>query len=114
MRCAFDIAHYRELLEAAKQGGYRFASFDHVPRPGDLYVRHDVDLSLEAALELAHVEYELGVRATYFLMTESVFYNLLSHAGLRAQRRLRQWGHSVGLHAVYPRVELDGRFDPVV
>jgi hypothetical protein len=112
--CAFDLAHYRELLESAKAGGYRFASFDHAPQPGDLFLRHDVDLALEAALEVAHAEYELGVRATYFLMTESVFYNLLSHAGVRAHRQLRQWGHAVGLHAVYPRLELDRRFDPVI
>jgi hypothetical protein len=112
--CAFDLEHYRELLGSAKAGGYRFASFDHTPQPGDLFLRHDVDLSLEAALEVARLEYELGVRATYFLMTESVFYNLLSHAGVRATRQLRQWGHAVGLHGVYPRLELDRRFDPVI
>jgi hypothetical protein len=28
--------------------------------------------------------------------------------------RLRELGHAVGLHAVYPNVGLDGRFDPVV
>jgi hypothetical protein len=112
--CAFDLAHYRELLEAAKAGGYRFTSFDRVPRPGDLYLRHDVDLSLEAALELARVEHELGVRATYFLMAESVFYNLLSPVGERTVRQLRDWGHALGLHAVYPRLELDDRFDRVL
>ena len=60
------------------------------------------------------LEHELGVRATYFLMTESGFYNLDSHVGHYAQRQLRNWGHAVGLHAVYPRAELDRRFDPVV
>jgi hypothetical protein len=114
MSCRFDLAHYRELLEAAQAGGYEWAHFDHSPRLHDLFLRHDVDLSLEAALELARVEHELGVRATYFLMTESVFYNLDSHVGLHAQRQLRQWGHAVGLHAVYPRAELDGRFDNVI
>ena len=114
MTCAFDLAHYRELLEAARAGGYRFASFDRAPQDGDVFVRHDVDLSLEAALEMAELEHDLDVRATYFLMTESVFYNLLSPVGLRAQRHLRQWGHAVGLHAVHPRLELDGRFDPVI
>src|SRR4029077_14225466 len=68
MSCRFDMPHYRELLEAAKAGGYDWASFDRHPRPRDLFLRHDVDLSLEAALELARVEHELGVRATYFLM----------------------------------------------
>lgn len=113
-RCGFDLAHYRELLRAARAGGYRFATFDAAPRTGDLYLRHDVDLALEAALETARLEHELGVRATYFLMTESVFYNLASKAGERALRQLRELGHAVGLHAVYPRLELDGRFDPVV
>ena len=112
--CDFSLDHYRELLEAATSGGYRFASFDGVPEPGDLYLRHDVDLSLEAALELARLEHEQGVRATYFLMTESVFYNLLSKSGERTLRQLREWGHAVGLHAVYPRFELDERFDPVL
>jgi hypothetical protein len=113
-RCAFDLDHYRELLQAAQAGGYRFTTFDATPRPGDLYLRHDVDLALEAALETARLEHELGTRATYFLMTESVFYNLASEAGERALRELRELDHAVGLHAVYPRLELDGRFDPVV
>jgi hypothetical protein len=112
--CGFTLEHYRELLAAAESGGYRWTSFDVRPRPGDLFLRHDVDLSLEAALELARLEHELGVRATYFLMTESAFYNLDSPAGRDAQRRLRELGHAVGLHAVHPRAELDERFDPVI
>ena len=114
MSCGFDLAHYRELLAAARAGGYRFAFFDCDPQLGDLLLRHDVDLSLEAAVELAELEAELGAAATYFVMTESVFYNLASPPGGRALEQLRALGHRVGLHAVYPRAELDGRFDPVV
>ena len=47
-------------------------------------------------------------------MTESVFYNLASSEGVATIARLRELGHAVGLHAVYPNVELDDRFDPVV
>ncbi len=114
MSCGFDLAHYRELLAAARAGGYGFAFFDRDPAAGDLLLRHDVDLSLAAALELAELEADLGASATYFLMTESVFYNLASREGEAAVARLRELGHRVGLHAVYPRAELDGRFDPVV
>ncbi len=60
MSCAFDLDHYGELLEAAGYGGYRFASFDREPEPGDLFLRHDVDLSLDAALRLAELEAEAG------------------------------------------------------
>jgi hypothetical protein len=112
--CAFDLDHYRELVQAARAGGYRFAFFDRDPRPGDVLLRHDVDLSLEAAVAMAELEAQLEAPATYFLMTESVFYNLASAVGERALERLRALGHRVGLHAVYPRAKLDGRFDAVV
>jgi hypothetical protein len=112
--CGFDLAHYRELLDAAKAGGYRFAFFDGEPGPGDLLLRHDVDLSLEAAVELAELEADEGAQATYFLMTRSLFYNLASPAGERTLARLRELGHRVGLHALWPDAVLDDRFDAVV
>jgi len=112
--CAFDLTHYRELLRAAGDGGYRFASFEESPQPGTLFLRHDVDLSLDAALTMAEVEAEAGAAATYLLMTESVFYNLASPEGEDAIARLRELGHRVGLHAVYPRAVLDDRFEAVV
>jgi hypothetical protein len=114
MSCAFDLDHYRDLLTAAAEGGYRWATFDTEPTRGDILLRHDVDLSLEAALEMARLEQSLGVRATYFLMTESVFYNLDSELGRDTLRSLRDLGHAVGLHAVYPRASQDDRFDAVV
>jgi len=114
MTCAFELAHYRELLQAAKAGGYRFAFFDRPPEPGTVLLRHDVDLSLDAALATAELEAEAGAVATYFLMTRSEFYNLDSPSGTAAIERLRGLGHRVGLHAVWPHVDRDERFDPVL
>jgi hypothetical protein len=114
MTCAFDLDHYAELLDAAKTGGYRFAAFGDGPDDGDLFLRHDVDLSLDAALTMARRESAAGAMATYFLMTESVFYNLSSAEGVAAIDELRQLGHRIGLHAVYPNARADDRFDPVV
>jgi hypothetical protein len=112
--CAFDLAHYRELLDAARAGGYRCAGFDREPEPGDLLLRHDVDLSLDAAIAMAEVEAEAGAWSTWFLMTRSVFYNLASHEGERAVGRLRELGGRIAHHAVWPHIDLDFRFDPVV
>jgi hypothetical protein len=114
MPCAFDLDHYRELLAAARGGGYRFAFFDHEPATGDLFLRHDVDMSLDAAVVMAELEAAEGVAATYFLMTRGDFYNLDGTVGRRTIARLRELGHRVGLHAVHPDAELDARFDPVV
>ena len=114
MSCDFSLAHYRDLLRAAAAGVYRWAGFDRPPGRRDLILRHDVDLSLEAAVALAEVEADAGAWSTWFLMTRSVFYNLASSEGERAVARLRELGHRVGHHAVWPSIDLDERFDRVV
>ncbi|HEX3226058.1 MAG TPA: hypothetical protein VHQ89_08165 [Gaiellaceae bacterium] len=114
MSCAFDLEHYGELLDAIAAGGYRYASFKAEPEAGTVLLRHDVDLSLDAALRLARLERERDATATYFLMTESIFYNLDSAHGRETLEELRELGHAVGLHAVYPRAPRDDRFDAVV
>ena len=114
MTCSFDLDHYRELLAAVRAGGYEFAFFDRPPEPGTVLLRHDVDLSLDAALRMAELEAEVGASATYFLMTRSEFYNLDAPSGVEAIERLRELGHRVGLHAVWPQVDRDERLDPVL
>jgi hypothetical protein len=114
MNCNFSLDHYRELLRSAKSGGYRFAGFDRAPEPGVVILRHDVDLSLDGALAVAEIEASEDARSTWFLMTRSVFYNLASTEGEQAIARLRELGHRVAHHAVYPHVDLDERFDPAV
>ena len=109
---SWDLDAYAALLEAARV--YHFVHFDHGPSEGDLFLRHDVDLSLAAAVEMAELEAARGVSATYFLMTRSVFYNLASAEGEATLRRLLELGHRVGLHAVFPHVDHDDRFDPVL
>ncbi len=110
----FDLAHYAEIIAAAQAGGYRFAHFEGSPAEGSVILRHDVDLSLDAAVRMAEVEHDAGASATYCLMTESVFYNLHSTEGAAATSRLRELGHRVALHAVYPRAPNNDLFDPVV
>ena len=53
MSCTFDLAHYGELLEAARPAATATRPSRLSRSAGDLLLRHDVDLSLEAALELA-------------------------------------------------------------
>jgi hypothetical protein len=114
MKGEFSIERYRELLHAIRAGGYRFAFFDESPAAGDLFLRHDVDLSLRSALAMAEVEAEENVRSSWFLMTRSNFYNLDSSEGVRALARLRELGHRIGHHAVHPQLDLDERFDRTV
>ena len=89
MSCRFDLDHYREIIEAAGAGDYRFAFFDRAPENGTVILRHDVDLSLDAALVLAEIEADAQAPATYFLMRRSEFYNLEAPSGEAAIARLR-------------------------
>jgi hypothetical protein len=114
IRGTWSLDDYRDLLGAVAAGGYRYSWFGDDTEPGRLFLRHDVDLTLNAALQMAELEAELQVSATYFLMTESIFYNLASPEGADAMERLRGLGHRIGLHAVYPNAALDERFEPVV
>jgi hypothetical protein len=109
---SWNLEAYGAMLDAARS--YRFVHFDHEPEAGDIFLRHDVDLSLAAAVQMAELEAARGVSATYFLMTRSVFYNLTSREGEETLQRLRELGHGVGLHAVHPHIDFDDRFDPVL
>jgi hypothetical protein len=62
--CRFDLGHYGEILAAATAGGYRFAPFQGSPADGIVLLRHDVDLSLDAALRMAELEHGAGAAAT--------------------------------------------------
>lgn len=95
----FTTDGYRQLLLAFQNFGYRPRSFQDVdPFAPDLIVRHDLDMSLKAALPIAEVEADLGVSATYFLLMRSEMYNPMSPTGKDVIDQLIRSGHQVGLH----------------
>lgn len=101
MGCSFTLQHYCEILEIAKKNGYIFLGF-HDPRPfcGQrvIYLRHDIDICLEEAVEMARTEAEMGISATYFVLANSPVYNPLAEESLKLVRYIQQLGHWVGLH----------------
>jgi len=100
MSCTLTMKHYREILEAALKAGYVFRGF-HQPLSSEKYVvylRHDLDVCLEEALDMAALEAELGIQATYFVLVNSPLYNLLSEDSLEFLHELANKGHWIGLH----------------
>src|SRR5437588_9454479 len=63
---------------------------------GDLALRHDVDSRLESALELARLEHDRGLRATYFVLHTALYWS--DPELLPRLRRLQELGHEVGFH----------------
>jgi hypothetical protein len=101
MQPEFSIDGYRAFVMAFNDAGYDFRKFDDYI--GDdkghyVYFRHDVDLCVEAAKEIAEVESELGVKSTFFFQLRSPLYNLLSPYVIRHIERMHQLGHDIALH----------------
>jgi hypothetical protein len=99
----FSEKGYRELLLAFKSAGYSFCGFEEInqrlwERQPFVVLRHDIDISLRLALEIARIEHEEGVQATYFVTLHSPFYNALSRSNAEAVLQLHQWGHQIALH----------------
>lgn len=61
-----------------------------------LFVRHDVDVSLKHALTLAEIESECGIRATYMFIPNSRLYDIRSSGNIL--RAIGSLGHEVALH----------------
>lgn len=99
----FSPLGYRHFLEHIRNQGYGLATFDDLT--GDqarqtkrCFMRHDLDVSLDFALEMARLEHSMGVRTTYFVMFRSPIYNLLSRHNSQQLQGLRRLGHQIGLH----------------
>jgi hypothetical protein len=74
-----------------------------------MVLRHDVDLSLSPARDLAEYEHSLGLRATYFFRADERAYSLCSPANVSKIHDIAQW-HEIGLHALIPETH-DGDAD---
>jgi hypothetical protein len=99
----FSLEGFGELLSAFKDAGYFFCGFEEIDSrltEGHPFVvlRHDVDISLRPALEIARLEYERGVQATYFVLLRSPFYNALSRSNAKIMLQIHQYGHQIATH----------------
>lgn len=108
MNTTFSRLGYADLLATARTCGYEIRPMRDALMKDialTLLLRHDVDLSLRLALEMAEFEHERGVTATYYILPHNDFYSPFSADGRRALLRMAQMGHEVGLHcdgAIYP------------
>lgn len=96
---SFTIDDYRRLVTGLQARGYAAARLQDLrPDKADMYLRHDVDLCLERAAEMASVEAELGVRSTYFVLISTDLYNPASARSRRLLASINDAGHEIGLH----------------
>ncbi|GGI80017.1 hypothetical protein [Legionella impletisoli] len=96
----FTIECYIELLKRAvnKFRFLEYSEWDKCNNENVVFWRHDIDFSLEKAVEMAKIEHENCIKATYFLLLHSNYYNLFDRNSLGLVREILSYGHSIGLH----------------
>ena len=99
----FSVDGYCELLSTFKNTGYSFCGFEEIEAcltEGYPFVvlRHDIDMSLGPALEIARIEYAQGIQATYFVLLCSPFYNIFSRANAEIMLQIHRYGHQIAPH----------------
>jgi hypothetical protein len=95
----FTEKSYRKLLSLLN-ANYSPITFTESPNENSNFVfwRHDVDISLNRAFQLAKIEQESGVKSTYLVDPHSFFYNLAEKPQVLLLRKILDMGHSLGLH----------------
>jgi len=100
--CNFGIQHYLNTINHYLEAGYHIGPvsdyFQQKIYDKQILLRHDVDLSLDYALDMALLEKDHDIHATYYILLQTGLYNALSREGTRKIREIKEAGHEIGLH----------------
>lgn len=94
----FTLHSYETLLQALKEVGYRFLTFEQYceAKPSAesrvVVMRHDVDLKPDNSVRTAEIEQRLGIAASYF------FRIVPASNQPQAIRAIAAMGHEIGYH----------------
>ncbi|MHA1423999.1 MAG: hypothetical protein ACTSSD_18095 [Candidatus Thorarchaeota archaeon] len=98
----YSMKQYRDFLESAKLGKFSIHSFEEYAdgqidqEKANLFIRHDVDISLSRTLKMAAIEKELGVSSTYFFRMHAERYTF--EQAIPIIKKLSDEGFEIGLH----------------
>ena len=94
--CNFSTSHYIQTLKNY-QKTHNFCFFNN-SADHDVILRHDIDFSLEDALRIAKIEYDLGIKSTFFILLHSELYNPLGYVSSKLISSILKLGHKIALH----------------
>lgn len=95
----FTYEEYENLILKLKKENYEFSNYENYNLKEKVVIlRHDVDTSLEKALEIARLEKKLEVSSYYFVLLSTDFYNINSERSLNILKEIIKLGGKIGLH----------------
>lgn len=95
----FSYQEYRTIINLIRKH-LPIIRFDDVTCSTEKYcvIRHDVEFSIERALQLAKVESYLDIQSTYVFQICNNNYNPFSHKNRDLIHEIHQLGHDIGVH----------------
>ena len=95
----FLYKQYKNMIGLLREKGYSFADYLNYSNFNKAVIlRHDVDFSLEKALEMAEIEKKEEVQSNYFILLSTNFYNIFSKESCDIIKKIQSLGHNIGLH----------------
>jgi hypothetical protein len=99
-----NLENYDIFLRTLKSKNYDFVFFDELDnKHNQVIIRHDIDFDVMAALEIAEIEYSMGVKSTFFFLLRNESYNPFEPNNFEAIQKIKKLGHMVTIH-----------FDPII
>lgn len=87
------------MISSLKRWGYTFTDYSTCDNhKKSVILRHDIDTSLDKAVQLANLEAKLGVKSIYFVLLSSEFYNVIAKDSRKKIKEIQNAGHDIGLH----------------
>jgi len=99
---------YNTLSELVLSNAEIYRIMDIPKIKNGILLRHDLDSEIETALEVAKMEFGMGIKSTFYFLLTSEYYNILSHQGMHIIRSIQKMGHEIGLHfdpSIYENID---------
>lgn len=95
----FSLKSYENLIKSILGNNFKIKSFkDYYKYKRVFIMRHDIDFCTNSALKIAKLENMLDVKATYFFLVNTSFYNIYSQEHYMNIKEILNLGHQIGLH----------------
>lgn len=91
--------HMQIFLSVVCKKGYTFSNYHNWrEEKRTIILRHDVDMNIEAAYEMALLEKSKNVQSTYFILVNTDMYNIHSSKNRKLMKKILECGCEIGLH----------------
>lgn len=104
----FTYTNYEFMLDLLKEKNYIICNYSNHSRfKKCVILRHDIDFTLQKALDFAKLENLKNISSTYFILLSTNFYNIFSKESFEILKEISNLGHHIGLHFDEKRYEIN-------